>query len=449
MEWCCLWIVFLELGVGQPEGVQVGCLARLLADRGLPLLCGHVPHAAVLVGDAAVVVVQVIGVFDLGQKAHPGPEEVAVAQHCQHDRQQHEDGADHDQPDQGERARHLGRIAGAAKAGDQQADRRYAAEGAADRADRAKRDQTYVDIVRPAGAHEQPARHHDVEQADQQRAGDHAEDLIGRARRAGLRRAPGEEKQHAEQSSPEQRQGAADSPQDAQDRQRYRALLARRGPDHEVVAALRAALLQGRGRRAAVRAEILWRRGRDRLDRWRDEGRRRRLGGHRRRRRERCGGWWRGNRRRSWWSHRLEIRRRSGVGRRIGQRVRQRRPARWSRRGCGALGLWRGRRLRSCLRRRVGLRGRPVALLDPCQTLPGLRAVRIDVENVVQAGAHIRGVVDDAGEPQPALLAALVGFHHLHEQRARLGALAGLCRGDTLSKEISHTPPSNVRMLER
>src|SRR5690348_4122253 len=59
-------VELLDLRVGQAERLEVGFIVRLLAAGGIPFLYGHVPHSAVLVGDAVVVVGHVVDWLERG-----------------------------------------------------------------------------------------------------------------------------------------------------------------------------------------------------------------------------------------------------------------------------------------------------------------------------------------------------------------------------------------------
>ena len=73
-----------------------------------------------------------------------------------------------------------------------------------------------------------------------------------------------------------------------------------------------------------------------------------------------------------------------------------------------------------------------VGLLKPRNKILGFDVAGVEIEHVLQAGAHVLGVVDHAGEPEPSLLVALVGLDQLHKQGASFLALAGPRCGDPL-----------------
>src|SRR5262249_34972357 len=88
-------IGLLELCVRKAQRVEIARLARLLANRRLPFLGGHIPHSAILVGDAIVIVYEMLGRLDDGLEANLWSKEIAIAEDRQRDRQEHERNAKH------------------------------------------------------------------------------------------------------------------------------------------------------------------------------------------------------------------------------------------------------------------------------------------------------------------------------------------------------------------
>ena len=59
-----------------------------------------------------------------------------------------------------------------------------------------------------------------------------------------------------------------------------------------------------------------------------------------------------------------------------------------------------------------------MALFDPGQALLGLEIIWVEVQYIFEAGANFFGIFDQAREPEPSLLVAIIGLDDLGEQRA-------------------------------
>src|SRR5262245_58339910 len=93
---------------------------------------------------------------------------------------------------------------------------------------------------------------------------------------------------------------------------------------------------------------------------------------------------------------------------------------------------------------------RAMALFEPGQAALGLDIVRVNVEHIFETGANVFGVLDQAREPEPGLLVAIVGLDDLRQQRASLVAAAGdRCADAVLKKIVGHATYPTLRLVRR
>src|SRR5215217_4349650 len=78
-----------------------------------------------------------------------------------------------------------------------------------------------------------------------------------------------------------------------------------------------------------------------------------------------------------------------------------------------------------------------MALFDPGQPLLSFDIIRVEVQYIFEACAHVFRFFEQAREPEPGLLVAVVGLNRLREQRAGLVAPAGEGSADALFEECS------------